>query len=195
MSRGEINGYIIVSPNRGGIYRGVDRDPWNTVDSAYYSHTLPPPVRKLYDRMKRSPERGFWWPTTPSIEEALTLLRFTQTQEPDAELIGVYSPYLRQHAKRKPWREPLDFLGVDVLSIGEWSLLNGLEQASLLLQGDIRKTINEHGLLCDESSAARLEEYYRHLSEKNLVEAIASASSGILIEPVHVYLPKVTATP
>lgn len=188
------NGYLVVSAPGKRRYRGADRRPWEVVDAAYYSRTLPDDIRRLYEGMRAGERRGLWWPTTSSREDATRLLEFTRAQEPEAELIAIHSPYLRNETGRQEWTEAsAGFLGIDVISVGEWSLLQALAETDMSLPDDIVSQLNDSGLLQDDSIAGRIEAYYRELSDKERVEPIAAPESGIPVEPVRVYL--VSASP
>lgn len=183
-----VNGYLVVRAAGARQYRGVDREPWDTVDSAYFAQTLPPEIRHFYQDVRDAEKRGFWWPTTESGEIAQKMLSFTQSRDPDAELIAVFSPYLAQTMGRSAWTERgALLLGIDVISVGEWSLLRKLECASGQLPDPIAALMNESGLLRHADDAEVIAEHYRRVAEQGLVETIAGTDSGIPVEPVWVY--------
>lgn len=183
-----INGYLVVRVAGARRYRGVDREPWDTVDSAYFAQALPPEMRYFYQDVRDAEKRGFWWPTAESLEAAEKMLAFSQSREPDTELIAVFSPYIEQTIGRRAWAERgARLLGIDVISVGEWSLLGKLECASGQLPGPIAALINEAGLLRHADDADVIAEHYRRVAGQGLVETIASADSGIPVEPVWVY--------
>lgn len=188
MTGREVNGYLVVSPARAGSYRGVDRQPWETIDAAYHDRTLPKDIVRLYECIRASPSRGLWWASTSSLEHAAIMLEFTRTREPHAELIAVYSPYLLHEVGREVWIDrEAGVLGTDVVSVGEWSLLRALGRSDISPADDITEHINEWGLLRDASAAGRVEDYYRQLSDDEVVEPIAGAGAGIPVEPTTVF--------
>lgn len=183
------NGYLVVRASGGRRYRGADRQPWELIDAAYYSRALPDDIRRLYEGMRAGEGRGLWWPTTSSREDATRMLTFTRAQEPAAELIAIHSRYLRHETGREEWTEASTrFLGIDVISVGEWSLLQALDRAGVSLPQHIAAQLNSAGLLQDESEVELVEAYYRQLSNQGGVEPIADKDPRIPVEAVRVYL-------
>ena len=184
-----VNGYVVVSARGGGAYRGVDREPWETIDARYYARTLPEDIRRIYETMRGTEMRGLWWPSSSSRQDARRLLSFTRIHEPSAEMIAIESPYLEHAVGRDGWTDSsVEFLGVDMVSVGEWSLLGAVERAGVGGSDDVVPPLTDAGLLRDASGTARIEAYYRRLAERGRVEPIADVDSGVPVEPVRVYL-------
>ncbi len=115
------------------------------------------------------------------------MLAYSRTKERRAELVAICSPYLR-YLGRDEWSEPAaEFLGVDVISVGEWSLLRAMERAAISLPKEVAQ-LNRSGLLRDESAIARVEAYYRELSDQGRVEPIAARDTGVPVESARVHL-------
>jgi hypothetical protein len=167
-----INGYLVVSaPSERLSYRGVDREPWEAIDEAFYARTLPLDIRREYEVMHDECE--FWWPALRSRRQAERLLAYTRQHEPSAELIGVLSPYLANMLGYEAWPDSTaTWIGIDIISIGEWSLLRALQEASVSLPGD-EVALNEAYLLRSDAEASRVEQHYRRLAAENRVEPIA----------------------
>jgi hypothetical protein len=187
MNAPRINGYVLVSMSP-GLYRGVDRDPWDYIDERYYAGTLPDSIRTAYDVQRKNASHDLWWLTCNDLPQAMTLADFSRQQGMSVELIAIHSPYLAQVREQDSWEEPrARSLGSDVVSIGEWSLLRaGLEEAPDSVAGELATLVNSAGLLRDPTHASTIEQRYRELAEANIVEPIADAASG-LIESVAVY--------
>lgn len=189
MTTSLINGYMVVGLPGAGNYRGVDREPWDIIDAAYYDRDLPSDIQQIYASIKNDPSRGFWWPTVQSRTEAAKLLAFTRTREPQAELIGIVSPYLDRVAGRAGQQDTtLLHLGFDLISVGEWSLLRAMAESATHLPDRTAALINASGLLRRAEDADRVETSYRRMAEQGFVEAIADRGSGLPVEPVGVYL-------
>jgi hypothetical protein len=48
-------------------------------------------------------------------------------------LIGIYSNYIKAAFNHDPWDDTdATFLGIDVIAIGEWSLLRAIQEVSVL---------------------------------------------------------------
>lgn len=140
MSAPMINGYTLVSSQGSGIYRGPDRDPWDLVDERYYAGTLPEAIRVEYEILKSDEARGLWWPTSTDLSSATRLAEFSRQAGGDVELIGVFSPYIDQLPHRKAWEEPrARLLGLDVVSVGEWSLLRAMLEVRLPVSREVRE--------------------------------------------------------
>lgn len=102
------------------------------------------------------------------------------------ELLGVFSPYLAEVLAWDGWEEPTaDFLGIDVVSVGEWSLLRALLESTVA--DKLTGLINSQGLLSDASSIAVVERIYRQYAAENIVEPIADIDSDLVLDPVRVF--------
>jgi hypothetical protein len=165
----------------------VDRQPWEIIDDSYYRHRLPNELRDLFQASRE--ERGFWWPTLTSRRDAEQMLAYTRNQGQPAEVVGVFSPYLEHAIGRRSWIDDhACLIGIDVISIGEWSLLRALQEASVTLPRDIQPLLNDSCLLCDAAGATALVQYYCILAEQGIVEQIAEGESALGTEAVSIYV-------
>lgn len=110
------------------------------------------------------------------------MLSYSRQEDARVELIGVFSPYL-SHGQESSREEAARFLGVDVIAVGEWSLLKALDE--------VGKTqdvpLNAFGLLDDDSRVEWVASRYRELASRNEVEPIADPHPDLPVEPVWVY--------
>lgn len=170
-----VNGYLVVETT--SAYQGVDREPWGQIVPAFYAQTLPAQPHAAFEKM--SSERVMWWPSCSSREEARDFLRLTH----GCELIAVRSPYVRDVVGREYWaEEELEWLGVDVIAVGEWSLLRVLHDAGIAVEG-----LNDAALLEHGDSIELLTARYRDLAAEGRVEPIADSTAGLPVEAVHVF--------
>jgi len=189
MSAALVNGYILVSsPNLEAVYKGPDRAPWELVDDDYYMGRLPPTLRAAYESMRSDEARGLWWVTCKELAAAIPFAEFERERGRSVELLAVRSPYLANSQDRQEWEEPRAiFSGVDIISVGEWSLLRIIQESRHPACDDLRAIVNDAGLLPDPSSAHTIERKYRELARANIVEPIAEPDSGLVVETVEVY--------
>ena len=189
MSAALVNGYILVSsPDVKAVYKGPDRAPWESVNDDYYGGRLPPILRAAYEAMRSDEARGLWWVTCKELAAAIPFAEFVRGRGRSVELLAVRSPYLANSQDRQEWEEPRAvFLGVDVISVGEWSLLRAIQESRHPACHELDIMMNDAGLLPDASSVSTIEQRYRELASENIVEPIAGPNSGIVIEPVEVY--------
>ena len=184
-----VNGYLVVSPKKPlEIYRGPDRSPWRHVEQCFFEGILPEPIRDAYKSLRSDQSRGFWWPSCTDLGTATKLAAYSREAGEGAEVIAIYSPYLANSPDRKGWHEPCGrLLGVDVLAVGEWSLLRALVNARDPACRNVLTSVNTAGLLPDASCAGTVEARYRELARIDLVEPIADADSRLPVEAVTVY--------
>lgn len=188
MSPYAISGYVVVdAPKIGARYRGIDRQPWELVDLHYCTKVLPPEVLYEYSRMQSLTTRGLWWPVCSSAEVAERLLAYSEEEGRPSEVVAVWSPYLDTiHGSSTLDGEQVVPIGVDVVAVGEWSLLGALEDCDAI-EG-VRALLNSYGLLSDAANVGVVEDAYRALVKEGVVEPIADAASGLPVEGVAVFL-------
>ena len=190
MSEPEINGYLVVDrAPQGTMYAGPDRQPWKLVEDAFYANTLPPEFRQVYKRIRNDESRGLlWWPTAQSLEDAVPLLHWSRDAGGRVELLGVNSPYMSAIGSRKRWVEPkAAFIGLDVISVGEWSLLRELLSTPRLVEAAQLCGMNSRGLLDEQNNAVVVQTLYRDWEHAGEVEPFAPEGSGVIVECVEVY--------
>jgi hypothetical protein len=121
----------------------------------------------------------------------MALLKYTESQGCSSEIVGVWSPYLELVGGKESAiaDENVMAAGVDVISVGEWSLLRCLQEvADRGAVKSLAQLLNPYGLLNDAADVRRVEELYRTLSEAGIVEPIADPDSGLPVEPVSIFL-------
>ena len=171
------------------IYRGIDCEPWDHLDGKYYENVLPTSVCAKYKAIRADSSRGLWWATCRDFTSASELANISWQAGRDDTLLAVYSPYLAEVFDRGGWEEPMAiFLGFDLVSVGEWSLLRALLESEAIPTDEILHFINKSGLLQEASSSCAVEKYYRNRAARNLVEPIADIDSGGVVDLVSVYL-------
>lgn len=180
------NGYLVVQ-QRAGRYRGPDRNPWDIVDEAYWAGRLPLGLRTHYERMKA--ERGLWWPTTCSLNIATQLAEYSARITGESwEIVGVCSPYLASLGRTACVDAgAFSRFGLDVVSVGEWSLLRALIEAAQV-GADIDGFLNEFGLLSESSSVSAIVRSYSSAVQAGQVEEIGLHTAERGIEVVQVFL-------
>lgn len=184
-----VNGYLVVSPREPGTtYQGPDRSPWEHIEQGFYEGELPETIRSSYASLRSDNSRGLWWPTCRDLGLATVLAAYSRKAGKSVEIIAIYSEYLAQSPDRVGWREPrARLLGVDVVAVGEWSLIRALLEARDPACAKVVGTLNEAGLLPDLSCASFVRELYTELARANLVEPIADPGSGVPVEAIRVY--------
>jgi hypothetical protein len=188
-----VNGYLVVdSPPVEFPYRGVDRQPWDLIESHYYERRLPEYLSNVFERIRSVENRGFWWPVCSSRSSAEAFLSYTENQGRPSEIVGVWSPYLQSLDQRVAVvDENVVTVGLDIVAVGEWSLLRCLQEvADRGAMDTLAQAINPYGLLHDKADVHRVEELYRTLSEAGFVEPIADPTSDLPVEPVTIFLLK-----
>lgn len=186
----EVNGYVVVVSLRADVqpYRGVDRDPWAPLVASDGQWRLPPELDRELMLARSGEARGdFSFPTVTDLSIARRLLAAARPEK-DPELIAIYSPYLTEGLGRAPWpQEEADFLGVDVVGLGEWSLLGALQSdgapPSVRLPSGL---LNSNGLLPDATRLPDVVRHYRAAARAGHVEELAGPGQ-LPIEPVSVF--------
>jgi hypothetical protein len=189
-----VNGYVVVdSPRVDFSYRGVDRQPWDLVEAHYYEGRLPEHLCTIFERIRSAENRGFWWPVSRSRSAAEALLKYTESQGCSSEIVGVWSPYLELVGGKEGsiTNESVMVVGVDIIAVGEWSLLRCLQEVTDRgAAKSLAQLLNPYGLLNDAADVRHIEELYRTLSGIGIVEPIADPNSGLPVEPVSMFLLK-----
>ena len=135
-------------------------------------------------------QRGLWWHTCDSLEDAERFLEYSRTRpagNSKVELVGIYSPYINTLGVESWSAGEFTLIGVDVVSIGEWSLLRALSGSSSEEGKTVRDLVNSHGLLPNADAARRVEHLYRQAAERNAIEEIASVQGHLGVEAVGVF--------
>lgn len=190
MTSNIINGYVLVDWSAAcSRYRGVDCDPWEYFSARYYTGELSSLEKALFDEVECDESNGFWWGAANDLNVALLLADISRRAGRNDVLLAIFSPYLANAYGRTGWEESgVKFLGYDLVSIGEWSLLHQLLDLQVDLPKEVYPALNENGLLRDSSYSGILERFYRDQAADNIVEPIGDIDCGVGVEPVSVYL-------
>jgi hypothetical protein len=149
------------------IYHGVDRFPWEDFAVAYYDRRLPAALFSIWQELQRS-SIGFLAPEClADYEQAREVLRFSG---PTSELIAIWSPELEQIRGAPDCAFALEYLGMDCICLGEWSVIR---DGVYLHPDQFPETIpklNPWGLLTSDSDCKELADRYLELSATEIVE-------------------------
>ncbi len=199
MKKLHVNGYVVVDAAGGLLrYRGLDRKPWELVDLDFYADKLSPELKKAYLVFDTS-EHGLFQPQIATKKIAAQFINHSRQAGRAVELIAVRSGYLDEvRGTTLVNASELEFLGIDVVPVGEWSLIGDLIYSDPIrtqFLTDFADVLNENILLREKEPVARLEAYYRHLAAQNLCEPIDDPSPDFPVEGVEVYLVKAWSSP
>jgi hypothetical protein len=129
-------------------YRGIDRMPWFDIDEALYASNLPARLRDLRQRIDDANSDFTGVELSPSKEDALELLRFSNRADERCELIAISSDELAyeknligQPASGAMW------LGYDVVLRGGWSLIGDWIFRGPASSAESAERLNGAGLL------------------------------------------------
>lgn len=188
MRQDAMNGYLIVAPPS-DHYRGPDRLPWDPIDSAYWRGDLPPDLQQAFRVMRA--RCGLWWPVASDLACVEGMRRFAEQHHQPAgevEILGIFSPYLTRLGMA-PWSdEAFERVGYDVVSIGEWSLVQGLVQSPAPAARALSPRLNRFGLLDRPDDAGFVASLYRVVVAEGGVEALADPTNHPGVETVAVFL-------
>lgn len=164
----------------GICYGGIDRMPWFDVEDELYSGNLPADLKNIHDAIKKSNDDFTGLAICTDFQAALQLLEYSNRKVRRNELIALTSPKLSEikgsfelHPQRVEW------LGYDIVSLGNWSLL----REGFFVQPDefkdLRQRLTSAGLLSDLEIATAYVQDYLAASNKGHVEELPESSYGI----------------
>lgn len=154
-------------------YCGLDRSPWWDIERAYYSNTLPEPLRSYFEDIQADCRDFSGLAVSRDYELAVELLRYSNTPVKRNEIIAVHSTMLEKAKGKTRGKDHIQWMGYDAFALGEWSLLKeGLFARPTLFPGWEHR-INSHGLLSTGLTAQHLTEHYENLSFRGLVEDLS----------------------
>jgi hypothetical protein len=170
-------------------YSGFDRMPWNDLNLAFYDGSLPHGLRRIREDIWRSSRPDLDYRLCSNLDDASSLLNFSNRSAPKNEIIALDSLLLSGSAKATSSRGGAHWLGADIYCHGF---------GSLLLQGvfarpdsfsDFVPLLNEHGLFdlaSDESIAAYKSAYNERAGNAGIeiVEAKAGFTDTVYIGEV-----------
>lgn len=165
-------------------YRGPDREPWHAVGDAYRDGRLPPEIRDRYAQMRR--ENSYWWETVQSLSEAIDLAKYSEEASGTPwEVVGVFSPYLASLGRTACFdADAFEACGLDVISVGEWSLVRALAEA-YPNSVELQSVLNEFGLVSKPDSVDFIVQRYWSSAQ---VEEIGQPTADRGIDAVVVFL-------
>lgn len=192
MTNPKCNGYMVVDA-RQTAYAGADRDPWGPLVRARGMGLVSNTLWGRYLEEERTRSRGYWWPSVADLELARQFLSCSRMADPSSQLIAVQSQYLESIGRLEVDLGSGAALGVDVIAVGEWSLLGALCAASAAgrLSPVCPFEVNENWLLRDRNDSGHVIEYYRRCQHDGVVEAIAPEAAGLGFDAISVSLVEV----
>jgi hypothetical protein len=177
-----------VVPRIGDVYyRGVDRQRWIDVfDEDFYSNRTPEDVRMLGTTLRNS-NRDFTGIDLCRDEEAASkLLAYSNRSAPSNELIVVRCPELENVNGASKINCTVDWMGYDVVAIGEWSLIaEGVFRNPEYFSKWLPR-INPFGLLTDPAAIAEYISTYESAIATGQAEPVAPKSAGLGISPIEI---------
>ena len=144
----------IVIPKQGhSYYCGLDRMSWKDLDDAYYDNQLPSDLIKIWGKKDFIRSIVADMELLSDIDDARKVLSFCNRDELQNEIIAVNVPCVEREPIKSSYALNMTWLGYDIFSIGEFSLLlSGIYKYPNAFN-NIK--LNEYGLL-DNSEAAQL---------------------------------------
>ncbi len=200
MRKLQINGYVVVDAVSSLLsYRGVYRMAWELAGDDFYADKLSPELKEAYLVLDSSDVYDRFRPQITTKEIAAQFINHSRQAGRAVELIAVRSNYLDNvRGTTLVNANEVEFLGIDVVPLGEWSLIEALifsDPIRTQFLTDFADVLNENILLRDKEPVARLEAYYRNLAAQNLREPTNEPSPDFPVEGVEVYLVKAWSSP
>lgn len=163
-----------VTPCRADVcYGGIDRMPWFDLDEAFYKADIPDEMNRARQELSTSNVDFSGINLTSSIDLASAVLRFSNREVCRNEIIAVRSPTLNNLKGSFEVPFGIEWIGVDLVNIGNMSLLReGLFGASRLLDHHFRM-LNKQGLFSAEDPASAFYADYRTHMEYGELEEIS----------------------
>jgi hypothetical protein len=161
-------------------YRGIDRMPWEEVDSAFYSKSLPKGDGEIWANMQKERRGLYGGIVCRTKKEAEALLSFSNRNQHANELCVYYSDKLSAIRGCIEIEETIEWLGYDVFSIDNWSLIaNGVLCSSEFLR-QWKSDLNENFLLDSADNVSKLIKDYKEFAKNDqFVEDIIEEPLGI----------------
>ncbi len=156
----------------GIYYGGIDRMPWFEIDDQFYAGTLPEPIKHKRQRIEDFNYHDLSGiPICPDLDMVVSLLHYSNSVYPANELIAIRSDGLTPF-KGVVTYDPakVEWLGYDVVALGEQSLLHDGLFAVPGAFGDWRTRINRFGLLPTLDLVEPFTAAYRAAMEREEVE-------------------------
>lgn len=164
-------------------YRGIDRLRWEDLELGCYDHTLTPSLLTRWEELRRDGKDFTGLPLLKSYKHAREVWEFSQET---SEIIAVWSPRLAELKGTINSEIRLEYLGLDCIALGEWSvLLAGVYAKPDQFHGAIER-LNDSGLLTSEDDCNAIFRRYVELSLTGIVEPLAD---NALAEGIRLFAP------
>lgn len=163
----------------GTCYGGVGRMPWFDVDEACDAEPPDPHLCGLRDTLQEANPDLTGLDLTRRLGLARELLEFSNRGGQANELIAVWSKKLEQIKGAEESSVPVEWRGLDVVSLGHWSLLEDGYFAVPEAFPDCASLLNAEGLLRDEPCAVEYEQRYRSAESAGAVEELIEEPYGV----------------
>jgi hypothetical protein len=187
-SENEVMPSAQVLPGVNGIfYAGVDRCAWDDLyDEAYYMGKAPPEVASIAKGMQDDCVDFSGIGLARDFNVARGLLEYSNRTAARNEIIAIRSKQLDEAKGNFDTGVPIEWLGIDVVGEGEWSLIaGGLFAAAEHFQPWIER-INKSGLFDTPRAASEYERAYQTAVASGQAEELASPSAGLRILQIQV---------
>jgi hypothetical protein len=169
----------VLKPNLragGRTYRGIDRLRWEDFELAYYGGNLPTHLLSIWQDLRRDNNDFSGIHLLRQYEEAKQVLEFSG---PSSEIIALWSPELAECKGTINSKIKLEYLGLDCVAIGEWSvLLDGVYFKPDSFARVVER-LNDHGLLSSGEDCDEVFRQYVELSSKGVVEPLADNAKAM----------------
>ncbi len=191
MSQTAVHAFLLAHRPEDGLYSGVGRSLMDEIAGEYWADRK----SSLAEAYRASAHRGARWGHlfTRYLDAAGALPLLETRLGLKVAVVGVSSAYITSVLPRMEESIEMVLLGHDVVSVGEWSLLEELIRANLTreLRRDCGLALNRAGLLDTGGADAvrSVEQLYRAAAAQNRVEPIWDSEVGIvesvavLVEP------------
>ena len=171
------------------LYHGLDRMPWFDLDELWYLNAASPELGEFRRRLREENDdwSGIYLVDTlfevRQAKDALDKARPAVAEH--NEIVALYSPTLEKLKSRASCeRSSIAFLGLDVVGIGEWSLIREGLFGATALQAEWAKALNEWGLFESQQDCAEFADAYRAASRQLNVEELGRETR---VESIAVY--------
>jgi hypothetical protein len=153
----------------GKTYHGIDRLRWEDFELAYYEARLPASLLPIWQKLDQDGNDLLGLPLLKDYQEASQVLRFSA---PKSEMIAVWSPELERTKGSLTCEVALNYLGMDCVGLGEWSVLLSGPYERLEHFSETVAKLNVHGLLTADAECVAVFERYLSLAASELVEPL-----------------------
>jgi hypothetical protein len=161
-------------------YRGIDRMPWEEVDSAFYAKSLPKGDGEIWANMQKERKGQFGGFVCRTRKEAETLLAFSNSKQHINELCVFYSEKIAAIRGSIEIEENIEWLGYDVFSIDNWSLIASGVLCSPEFLRQWESDLNENLLLNSADNVSNLiNDYKKFAKSDQFVEDLIEEPLGI----------------